>query len=80
MIVVRDKKTKKEIKQLSNQEFNKQNLKDNEEFDFSQFLRNFLRPHLRLYNTLDRVKKEFANKSSRIIFLTARPNFDEEYF
>ena len=38
MIVVRDKKTKKEIKQLSNQEFNSYELKDNEEFDFSQFL------------------------------------------
>lgn len=79
MIVVRDKKTKKEIKQLSNQEFNSYELKDNEEFDFSQFLSGklFKTTSKIIKDTLDRVKKEFANKSSRIIFLTARPNFDD---
>ena len=79
MIVVRDKKTKKEIKQLSNQEFNSYELKDNEEFDFSQFLSGklFKTTSKIIKDTLDRVKKEFANKSSRIIFLTAKPNFDD---
>jgi|TARA_R100000278_G_scaffold117738_1_gene97854 hypothetical protein len=78
MIVVRDKNTKKEITQITNKEFNDYQLKDNEEFDFSQFLSGklFKTTSKVINSTLKQVKDEFS-EGNMIVFLTARPKFDD---
>jgi hypothetical protein len=85
-IIVKDKKTGKEITQLDNQEFNSYKLKDNEEFDFYQFknAKLFRETSIPIEKTIKRIKrmvKGIKNKgsNSRIIFLTARANFDNKF-
>jgi len=77
-IIVRDKNTGREIAQISNQEFNSYKLKDNEEFDFSQFndAALFKGTSKVIKPTLNMVKNAYANKNSIVFFLTARSDFD----
>ena len=77
-IIVRDKETGKEIKQLTNSEFNSYKLKDNEEFDFSQFgdAKMFKDTSKVIKSTMNKIKKEYKDKNTIIFFLTARADFD----
>lgn len=70
------------IKVLQNKKFNQYSLKDNEKFDFSEF-RNaniFYDTAKPIEKMLNLVKKTFKtqNIKSRIIFLTARGDFDNK--
>ena len=77
-IIVKDKSTGKEITQLTNQEFNSYKLKDNEEFDFSQFgdAKIFRDTSKVINSVMKRVKEVFSDKSAMVVFLTARADFD----
>jgi len=77
-IIVRDKDTGDEITQLTNQQFNSYKLKDNEEFDFSQFgdAALFTGTSKVIKPTLNMVKRAYADKNSIVFFLTARADFD----
>jgi hypothetical protein len=76
-IIIKDKDTGKELKQLTNKEFNSYKLKDNEEFDFSQFTNAKMFDKSKIIKvTLKRVKEEYANSDTMIVFLTARASFD----
>lgn len=84
-ILVRDKETKKIIRELDNQEFNSYQLKDTEEYDFIQFgsAKIFHDTSIPIPKTINRIKKMLknidANKSnSKIVFLTARSDFDDK--
>lgn len=84
-ILIKDKDSKKTIKELDNQQFNSYKLKDNEEYDFEQFgsAKIFYDTSIPIPKTVNRIKKMLkaidANKSnSKIIFLTARSDFDSK--
>lgn len=86
-IVVRNKETKKEVLQLDNQEFNSYVLKDDEEYDFGQFGNSelFVKTSVPIENTVKRIKKmingikQYKERSkSKVIFLTARADFDNK--
>lgn len=84
-ILVKNKETGKLVRELDNQEFNSYQLKDNEEYDFKQF-RNaklFKETSIPIQPTINRIKKMISNikeknKKSKIIFLTARSDFDDK--
>lgn len=84
-IIVRDKKTGKELKQIDNMQFNSYKLSDNEEYDFQQF-RNadlFRKTSIPIDKTIKRIKRMVygiytKGSNSRIIFLTARSDFDNK--
>jgi hypothetical protein len=79
MIIVRDSETGKEIKQLTNVEFNSYKPKDGEEFDFSQFRDGelFKSTSRVIDSTLKEIKKAYNNPNTLIVFLTARSDFDD---
>lgn len=85
-IIVRDKTTKEKIIELNNQEFNSYTLKNNEEFDFGEFrdAKLFRKTSIPIPKTVNRIKKMMGRikdkeLESRIIFLTARSDFDDKY-
>jgi hypothetical protein len=77
-IIVKDKNTGKEITQLNNQEFNSYKLKDSEEFDFRQFgdAKIFKDTSKVINSVMKRIKEVFSDKSTMIVFLTARADFN----
>jgi len=84
-ILVRNTLTGKVVVELDNQEFNSYKLKDNEEYDFGQFrdAKFFRETSIPIPQTISRIKKminsiETKGKESRIIFLTAREDFDNK--
>jgi len=84
-IKVVNKKTGEVIKKLSNQEFNSYKLKDDEEFNFSEFedAKFFKKTSIPIKPTIDRIKTMIKrikkeHKGSKIIFLTARSDFDDK--
>lgn len=84
-ILVKDKDTGKVVRDLDNQEFNSYVLKSNEEYDFGQFrdAKFFLNTSIPIDKTVKRIQKmidriESMGKGSRIVFLTARADFDNK--
>lgn len=84
-IIVKDKVTGAEIRELDNQEFNSYKLLPNEEYDFGQFrdAKFFLKTSIPIDKTVKRIQKmidriETFEKPSRIVFLTARADFDNK--
>jgi len=72
----------KEIKQLTNVEYNKYKLKPGETFDFHQFksaeiFRRTSTPIAKMLNKLRAILKHAATSNSRVIFVTARGSFDD---
>jgi hypothetical protein len=85
MIHVVDKETGKLIRKLDNQEFNSYKLKDNEEFKFDEFrsAKLFYDTSKPIVPMVDRVKRMINRlkqneRGSKIIFLTARADFDNK--
>jgi hypothetical protein len=84
-ILVKDKETGKVLHELDNQQFNAYQLKDGEEFDFGQF-RNaelFRKTSIPINKTVSRIKRMIRmikenQRRSKIIFLTARADFDDK--
>ena len=78
--VVKDGKV---IKKLDNQEFNTYKKKRGEEFDFGEFkdAKVFNRtstPIARMINKVKAILKNAVRKGSKVIIVTARPNFDNK--
>ena len=76
-------KNGKVIKKLDNQEFNTYKKKRGEEFDFGEFkdAKVFNRtstPIARMINKVKAILKNATRKGSRVIIVTARPNFDNK--
>jgi len=79
------KKNGKVVRELDNQEYNSYQLKDGEEYDYQQF-RNaelFKNTSIPIKSSVDRIKKmikqiEKMDSNSKIIFLTARADFDNK--
>ena len=76
-------KNGKVIKKLDNQEFNTYKKKAGEEFDFGEFkdAKVFNRtstPIARMINKVKAILKNATRKGSRVIIVTARPNFDNK--
>ena len=76
-------KNGKVIKKLDNQEFNTYKKKAGEEFDFGEFkdAKVFNRtstPIARMINKVKAILKNAVRKGSRVIIVTARPNFDNK--
>ena len=76
-------KNGKVIKKLDNQEFNTYKKKRGEEFDFGEFkdAKVFNRtstPIARMINKVKAILKNAVRKGSRVIIVTARPNFDNK--
>jgi hypothetical protein len=73
----------REIRELTNQEFNTYELKDGETFDFGEF-RNaefFSKTSIPIEKTINRIKRMFKNmdqRGSRVVLLTARADFDDK--
>jgi len=71
------------IRELDNQEFNTYDRQDDEEFDFGEF-RNaelFNKTSKPIKKTIERILsmiKKIGDKGSKIVFLTARTNFDDK--
>lgn len=85
-ILVIDKNTGKIIRELDNMEFNSYMLQPNEEYDFAQFrdAAFFRKTSIPIDKTIKRIKKMMASikekgLGSRIIFLTARSDFDDKF-
>jgi hypothetical protein len=85
-IIVKDKKTKKAKKELSNQEFNTYQLQPDEEFDFHQFRDASLfyrtsKPIDKVIVRLNRMIKMLKqnDRQSKICLLSARGKFDSEF-
>lgn len=75
-------KNNKIIKKLNNQEFNIYNLKDGEKFDFSEFRNseifyNTSKPINNIFNLARRYIDKLS-KNDKLIFLTAREDFDDK--
>jgi len=75
----------KEIHSLNNQEFNSYKLKDGEDFDFGEFrsAEKFNKTSVPIPQTIKRIKKMLSRiretgSRSKIIFLTARADFDDK--
>jgi len=84
-ILVKDKSTGKIVRELNNMEFNSYVLQDNEEYDFKQFkdAAFFRKTSIPIDKTIKRLKKmvhgiQTKGSNSRIIFLTARSDFDNK--
>ena len=78
--VVKDGKV---VKKLDNQEFNTYKKKRGEEFDFGEFkdAKVFNRtstPIARMINKVKAILKNAVRKGSKVIIVTARPNFDNK--
>ena len=76
-------KNGKVIKKLDNQEFNTYKKKPGEEFDFGEFkdAKVFNRtstPIARMINKVKAILKNATKAGSRVIIVTARPNFDNK--
>ena len=76
-------KNGKVIKKLDNQQFNTYKKKAGEEFDFGEFkdAKVFNRtstPIARMINKVKAILKNATRKGSRVIIVTARPNFDNK--
>lgn len=79
------KKNGKIVRELDNQQFNSDVLSDGEEYDFGQFRSAdlFKRTSLPIIKTVNMIKNMIKNikkneSSSKIIFLTARSDFDDK--
>lgn len=83
-IIVKNKHTGEKVKELTNQEFNTYKLQPDEDFDFYQFrdAKLFKQTSKPIMPTINRIKRmvtriqEQPDRPSRIIFLTARADFD----
>lgn len=78
--VVKDGKV---IKLLDNKQFNKYVLKKNEEFDFGEFtsaeiFNKTSTPIARMINKVKAILKHATKAGSKVIIVTARPNFDNK--
>ena len=78
--VIKDGKV---IKKLDNQEFNNYKLKSGEEFDFGEFrnaqvFNKTSTPIARMINKVKAILKNATRKGSKVIIVTARPNFDNK--
>lgn len=78
--VIKDNKI---IKKLNNKEFNTYKLKDGESFDFREFrdAKMFRKTSIPINKTINRIKRMLKNidiRKSRIVFLTARADFDDK--
>ena len=76
-------KNGKVIKKLDNQEFNTYKKKDGEEYDFGEFknaevFKRTSTPISRMINKVKVILKNATRKGSRVIIVTARPNFDNK--
>ena len=76
-------KNGKVIKKLDNQEFNTYKKKDGEEYDFGEFknaevFKRTSTPIARMINKVKVILKNATRKGSRVIIVTARPNFDNK--
>ncbi|OUT94619.1 MAG: hypothetical protein CBB96_05505 [Gammaproteobacteria bacterium TMED36] len=72
----------KVIKKLTNQEFNKYKLKSGEDFDFGEFTNAKIfnqtsTPIARMINKVKAILKNAVKAGSKVIIVTARPNFDD---
>jgi hypothetical protein len=74
------------VKELDNQQFNTYKLKDGEHYDFSEFrdASLFAKTSIPIKKTVNRVKKmlkaiQSKGSQSRIVFLTARADFDNKH-
>jgi hypothetical protein len=79
-------KTNKIVKELNNQQFNTYKLKNDEHYDFSEFkdASLFSKTSIPIKKTINRVKKMLTSiqtkgKNSKIVFLTARSDFDNKH-
>ena len=77
-VIVRDKVSNKVIRKLDNNEFNSYKLKDNEEYDYSEFkdAKLFKASSKVINGTMREVKRQFSDKNTMIVFLTARQDMD----
>lgn len=71
------------IKKLNNQEFNTYELKPGESFDFREFrnAKTFNKTSIPISQTINRIKRMFKNigkRGSKVVFLTARADFDDK--
>ena len=78
--VVKDGKV---IKKLDNQEFNTYKKKDGEEYDFGEFknaevFKRTSTPIARMINKVKAILKNATRAGSKVIIVTARPNFDNK--
>ena len=76
-------KNNKVTKKLDNQEFNNYKLKSGEEFDFGEFrnaqvFNKTSTPIARMINKVKAILKNATRKGSKVIIVTARPNFDNK--
>ena len=77
------KKNGKTIKKLDNQQFNNYKLKTGEKFDFGQFTNAEIfnktsTPIAWMINKVKAILKNATKRGSRVIIVTARPNFDNK--
>ena len=77
-VIVRDKVSNKVIRKLDNAEFNSYKLKDNEKYDYSEFndAKLFKASSKVINGTMREVKRQFSDKNTMIVFLTARQDMD----
>lgn len=77
-VIVRDKVSNKVIRKLDNAEFNSYKLKDNEKYDYSEFndAKLFKASSKVINGTMREVKRQFSDKNTMIVFLTARADMD----
>lgn len=71
------------VRELDNQEFNTYELKPGESFDFGEFRSAdlFAKTSIPIPQTIKRIKRMFKNidkRDSKVVFLTARGNFDKK--
>ncbi len=76
-------KNGKVIKKLDNQEFNTYKKKDGEEYDFGEFknaevFKRTSTPIARMINKVKAILKNATRAGSKVIIVTARPNFDNK--
>mgnify|MGYP006090786805 FL=1 len=76
-------KNGKVIKKLDNQEFNTYKKKSGEEFDFGEFknaevFQRTSTPIARMINKVKAILKNATKAGSKVIIVTARPNFDNK--
>ena len=78
-VLVRKKLTGKLVTKLDNQTFNSYELKDDEEYDFSEFkdAKLFRGSSKVIKGTMKEVKRQFRDRNTMIIFLTARQKMDD---
>ena len=82
-IYVIDDETGKIIKKLDNQEFNTYELQPGTHYDFGEFrdAKMFRKTSIPIPKTINRIKRMFKNidkRNSKVVFLTARSDFDNK--